>query len=238
METILLQFHQVTVAPEPPFHTGLQEANLVLPRGGLVLVRVDTDHLDHPLADLAQGLVAPTSGSVFYDGVDWQQRSPGAASDCRGRIGRVFRRGGWISNLDLDENIMLAQRYHTGRTDEDMVAEMEKLAADLGMPVLPRLRPAQVNRLELRRAQWVRALLGRPELLLLDQPARELPAGWAAPLVRLVQERRAEGCTVLWITSTRDDWDNPALKPSLKFELKDMKMRRSEHPASNGSGKV
>ena len=162
-----------------------------------------------------------------YQGRDWLERSPDEAAQERGRIGRVFESGGWISNLDLDENITLATRYHEWRSPGEALAEAETLARALGQADLLRARPALISRNELRRSQWIRALLGSPALLLMERPAYDLPTAWHAPLLDQVERARARGAAVLWITSdlfaTRDH-----LKPTLSLRL----LNRKLQPAS------
>ena len=84
----------------------------------------------------------------------------------RGKIGRLFEDEGWISDLDVDENIVLAQRHHTQRTDHDVLEEALQLARMFGLPGLPRGRPGQMRRWDLRKAACIRAFLGQPTLTL------------------------------------------------------------------------
>ena len=105
-----------------------------------------------------------------FEDTDWEEMAADAAAAARGRIGRVFEVRGWISNLDVDENITLAQRHHTSRPLGEIEAEALALAQQFGLADLPRLRPAMLRAGELRRAAWIRALLGAPTLILLEHP--------------------------------------------------------------------
>jgi phospholipid/cholesterol/gamma-HCH transport system ATP-binding protein len=223
--TSVLEFAGVTMDAQPPYDAGIADVSLSLPAGGLLLAAVDPTRPHTPLADLAQGLIAPSAGTVRHLGEDWQRVSADRAVALRGRMGRTFENGGWINNLDVDENITLPQRYHTSRDPEEILKEALTLAIDLGLPEIPAGRPAAVSRFLLRRAQWVRALLGHPALILLERPGDELPADWIAPLVKRIASERNAGAAVVWITSEPQREALSELNPTLQIDLRDGNMQ-------------
>ena len=50
----------------------LTGVNLVLQPGDLVLVMTDHGHDHLPLMDAAEGLLTPSEGNVFFEGVEWR----------------------------------------------------------------------------------------------------------------------------------------------------------------------
>ncbi|MCE9613069.1 MAG: organic solvent ABC transporter ATP-binding protein [Lentisphaerae bacterium] len=221
---MMLQFQNVRCAASDAYDGGLDGVDVALDAGDLLLLRVPAGHHRTPLPDLAQGLVNPEEGSVTFSGHDWRGLSPGRAAALRGRIGRVFDAGGWLSNLDVDENITLSQRYHTTRAEADIQDEARRLAREFGLADLPTGRPHAVDRSTLRCAQWVRAFLGQPALLVCDHAAHELEAPWTAALLAQLRAARAGGAAVIWLTSNAADARHPGLNPTLIFELKETRM--------------
>lgn len=217
MSDPLLEFRGVSAPAEAPYDVGLRDVSFALRSGDLALVRLEHGHPVTPLADLATGLLDPAAGEVLVAGRAWTARSADEAAAQRGRLGRVFERYGWLSNLDVDENVTLAQRYHRNRDPADALAEAQRIAAALGLPGLPAGRPAAVPRQELRRAEWVRALMGDPLLVLLERPGRELPAAWLDGLVAEIQRRREAGLAVVWTEEADSDLDAASLRPTLNF---------------------
>jgi phospholipid/cholesterol/gamma-HCH transport system ATP-binding protein len=195
----ILRFDRVSLAAQPPYAQDLTEVTLELCAGELGLVLVSPHAEGLPLADLAEGLVTPDAGSVKFEDVDWEEMDPDQAAAARGRMGRVFEQRGWISNLDVDENITLAARHHTTRPLAEIEAEALALAQQFGFDDLPRLRPALLRGGDLRRAAWIRALLGAPALILLEHPLREIAAANAAQLLDALKTARARGAAALWI---------------------------------------
>src|SRR5690242_9681594 len=107
----ILQFDSVTVEPGAGHESGIWQVNFSLMPGELLIVRLESSALRLPLADAAQGLVQLRSGSVQYQGRNWDQRSWDEAAAARGTIGRVFADGGWVRSLDVESNILLGQRH-------------------------------------------------------------------------------------------------------------------------------
>ena len=206
--TSSLRFENVSLTAQFPYTLDLAGISLELAAGEAQLVVTDLLPDGFPLADLAAGLLVPDEGRVYFAGEDWLALRPDAAAAARGRIGRVFEKRGWISNLDVDENITLAQRHHTTRPLAEIEAEALALAKQFGFDDLPRVRPALLRSGELRRAAWIRALLGAPALLLLEHPLRDLPAAAGAPLVAAVRAACARGAAVLWVAESFQGLEN------------------------------
>ncbi|MCP4451563.1 MAG: hypothetical protein GY809_08885, partial [Planctomycetes bacterium] len=119
----------------------------------------------------------------------------------RGRIGRVRPGSAWVGNLDIDENILLPQLHHTHRSETDLRQEALALCRTFGLDDLPRTRPTWTPRDVCQKAQWVRALLGEPQLLILEHPDETASDRDHTRLVESVDAARTRGAAVLWITS-------------------------------------
>ncbi|TAN37113.1 MAG: ATP-binding cassette domain-containing protein [Verrucomicrobia bacterium] len=204
----ILHLDRVSLAAQLPYAQDLTEITLELCAGELGLVLVPPHSDGFPLADLAEGLVTPDSGSIKFEDMDWEDMLPDQAAAARGRIGRVFEKRGWISNLDMDENITLAERHHTTRPLAEIEVEALTLAKRFGFDDLPRVRPALLRGGDLRRAAWIRALLGAPTLILLEHPLREIPSANAAQLLDTVQAARTRGAAALWIAESFQGLEN------------------------------
>lgn len=216
----ILAFSEVT-APSSGVHgTPIRDATFRLPRGGMVLVHVEEGHEEIPLADLASGLLAPDRGKVLFLDEDWASMSARRQSERRGRIRRVFRHFGWVSNLDIMENICLSEGHHTGRKFPDIASEADLLARRFGMEGIPAGRPPRVHSMMLRKLEWVRAFMGTPELIILERPLAGAPKGDMGRLVDAACEARQEGSAVLWITDEERDWECSQWGKPTRFQIK------------------
>ena len=211
----LLEFSDVSREVE----AGWSRCTLAVPAGALALLEVEPGAGGAAWADLASGLLAPDRGSVLFKGSDWASLEAGPAALARARIGRVFSGTAWISNLDVDENITLPLRYHGLMSDEESLREAGRLANRLGLPSLPSGRPAHASRAELRVAEWVRALLGPRDLVILEDPLRDIPRRGEDLLLGELERRRGDGLGVVWIEGAETGRARARLKPSLHFKV-------------------
>jgi phospholipid/cholesterol/gamma-HCH transport system ATP-binding protein len=215
----ILEFSDVTIESSPRYETGLWNSSFALNQGQLLLVRMERENERLPLADATEGLVPPTQGSVMFLGEDWRHLSADRAAAQRGKIGRLFEDEGWINDLDVDQNIMLAQLYHTSRSAKDILEEAVKLARVFGLPGLPLGRPGSMRRWDLRKAACIRAFLGQPALLILEQPERGVYADLMAPLANAVQSARRRGAAVLWIVTDPKIWNHSGIRATTRARM-------------------
>src|SRR5580765_602185 len=215
----IVKFSDVTIDSSAHYETGLWNSSFDLNAGELLLVRIERENERLPLADATEGLVSPAQGTVTFLGADWQRLPADHAAAHRGKIGRLFEDEGWISDIDVDENIMLAQRYHTQRTEEDILEEALQFARMFGLPGLPRGRPGKVRRWDLRKAACIRTFLGQPALIILEQPVRGVYTDILSPLLNAVQSARRHGAAVVWTVTDAQIWNHPDLRSTARARM-------------------
>ncbi|MEV0191649.1 ABC transporter ATP-binding protein [Kitasatospora purpeofusca] len=140
--------------------------------------------------ELIEGLAAPTGGRVRVLGHD-PHRERAAV---RPRIGIMLQEGGFPGDLTVGE---------TGRAWSGITSHARPLDEALELVGLGHRRGVRVKQLsggERRRLDLAMALLGRPEVLFLDEPSTGLDPEARAAVWQLVRELRAEGTTVLLTT--------------------------------------
>lgn len=215
----VLRFDQADLPDTGEYDTVLNGVNFEIRKGDLVMVQAQEHRRKIPLADAASGLVDAEKGKVLFKNEDWVTMGVALQTKCRGTIGRIFFGTAWVSNLDIDENITLAVRHHTGTPFSQLKKEAITLAEQFGMEGIPEKRPAWVSRGERQVLQWVRALLGKPELLVLEFPVEGLTAKEVETCMMLTGKERERGCGILWITFGDRAWDHGSLNPTRKFKM-------------------
>lgn len=173
---------------------------LALAPGSLVVVDPQGAEESAMLADACAGLVAPLAGTVRFRGRDWQAMGAAEANEARAEIGHCFAGGAWLGHLSMLENLTLAQRFYGRIAEAALLAQATQLARLFGLPGVPTGRPGTLDRADLARASLVRAFLGRPALVVLEEPRHDLPAAITAPLVQAARRVRDRGGAVLWLT--------------------------------------
>ncbi|HTP51017.1 MAG TPA: ABC transporter ATP-binding protein [Anaeromyxobacteraceae bacterium] len=147
------------------------------------------------------GLAPPASGEILLDGVPLPPRSP----SLRARMGVVFQEPSLDSKLGAEENLLLgAALFRIPRAEA--VERARALLLSAGLADRAREPVGRLSGGLRRRLELARALIHRPEVLLLDEPTTGLDAAsfrrtWDA-IARL---RREEGLTVILTTHRPDE---------------------------------
>ena len=215
--SLVLAFNGVST--EPLFDSPLWDVTFTLSQGEVLLIRLERGRFRLPLADLAAGVLYPDRGIVEFLGENWLRMSPDYSSAQRGKIGRVFEDHGWISNLDIGENITLAQRHHSTRSDSDIEEEATHLARMFGLPGLPHHPVAGMHREDLRRSELIRAFIGTSVLIILERPTRNIFPGIMPPLMNAIRAARDRGSAVIWTTSEDRVWSESGIHATLKCTM-------------------
>lgn len=215
----VLAFKRVLTEPSAFFDTPLWDVSFTLTQGQLLLVRMERGRFRLPIADLAAGIIAPADGAVEFMGKNWQEMTADDAAAQRAKVGCVFEGQGWISFLDVGQNITLAQRHHTTRADADIEAEATQLARLFGLPGLPHRSVSGARLEDLNRSAFIRAFLGQPALIILERPTRDLMPGILAPLVNAVRLARDQGSAIIWTTSEDLIWRDPGIHATFKCTM-------------------
>src|SRR3954466_7924089 len=170
-------------------------------------------------ADLCSGLITLNSGNVRFMGRDWSDLPHDYAAALRGRIGRVFATGGWLPFLDVETNILLPQLHHPRRDLKELRQEAQELAWEFGLPGLPLGQVDTLAAVDLGRAGLVRAFLGEPLLVLLEDPTRGLLAPIIPAVLNYAAMTRDRGGVVIWLARSGFARVDPLFPASQRLQL-------------------
>ena len=79
------------------------------------------------------GLINPDRGSIFIDGVDITKLSRKKLFELRQRFGMVFQGAALFDSYTVEENVGLALREHTNRSDEEIKTIAEEKLRMVGL---------------------------------------------------------------------------------------------------------
>jgi len=141
------------------------------------------------LLAIAGGLLAPSAGRCVVDGHDlYGMRERARVKARRDSVGFVFQSSNLLPSLNAEENV-LAPEVLRGRDRRAARTEAAELLAELGLDGLGARMPEQLSGGERQRVGIARALIGRPAVVLADEPTASLDGERGRSVVSLLRDQ-------------------------------------------------
>lgn len=148
------------------------------------------------LLHLIAGLDQPSAGVIEWPAL-------GSAEDLRpGPVSIAFQGPSLLPPLTVSENLALPALL-AGGAEADATAAAQVLIGEVGLSEVASKLPEEISGGQAQRAGVARALMGRPRLILADEPTGQLDRGSAAALINLIF-RHVDAAGAALVIATHD----------------------------------
>ena len=178
----------------------LKDVCLTVEKGDYIAIMGPSGSGKTTLMNLIGCLDVPTSGTYILEGEDLRDLTDDELADVRNKhIGFVFQHFHLMPRLTARDNVALPLLYAGVPLKERRQRAEEALIA-VGLEDRMDFLPNQLSGGQCQRVAIARAMVGKPAILLADEPTGALDTKSGAQIMDIFRQLSQEGMTILMIT--------------------------------------
>lgn len=147
--------------------------------------------------------IRPTSGKIMVGGVDITKIKDKDVPNLRRKVGVVFQDFKLLDDRTVFEQVALALEV-LGKNDEEIAKMVEHILKLVEIWDKRNLFPKQLSGGEAQRTAIARAVVGKPDVLLADEPTGDLDPKTAWGVIQLLNEINSWGTTIFMATHNKE----------------------------------
>ena len=178
----------------------LKNINLTVEKGDYLAIMGPSGSGKTTLMNLIGCLDVPTSGSYELDGKNLHDLTDDELADIRNKhLGFVFQRFHLLPKMTALDNVALPLLYGDVPLKERRERAMEALKS-VGLEDRMDFLPNQLSGGQCQRVAIARAMVGKPDILLADEPTGALDPKSGDQIMEIFRSLSDQGMTILMIT--------------------------------------
>jgi len=181
-------------------HTVLRDISLEVAAGEFLTILGESGSGKTTLLRIIAGFEHLTSGEVWMSGERLDLLPP-----YKRRVNTVFQSYALFPHLTVEENVAYGPRV-AGVASDEIRARVEEALAKVRMQAFAKYKPSKISGGQQQRIALARALVNRPQLLLLDEPLSALDANLRRQMqMELKALQREVSITFVFVTHDQEE---------------------------------
>ena len=149
-------------------------------------------------------LDVPTNGNYFFKDNDISKFNSNKLAELRNKeIGFVFQNFNLLPRLNALENVTLPLMY-SGKSTKQRNDLALKALEEVGLKDRINHRPNQLSGGQQQRVSIARAISGKPNLILADEPTGALDSKTSLEIMKILTSLNQQGITIILVTHEND----------------------------------
>ena len=182
----------------------LREINLEVQEGEYVAIMGPSGSGKTTLMNIIGCLDVLTSGTCLLDGENLANLTSNQMAGVRNRVlGFVFQQADLLPGLTALEIVALPLLYR-GVKKRERLEKAAEMLDKVGLSDRMTFRPNQLSGGQRQRVAIARAMVGKPKLLLADEPTGALDSKSGKQIMSLFRQLNDEGITIIMITHAQE----------------------------------
>ena len=177
----------------------LNDCSLSISRGEVVAIIGPSGSGKSTLLRCLNLLETPSSGHIFFDGVDITGKKVDIDLHRR-KMGMVFQHFNLFPHMTILRNMTLAPTKLLKKSKADAEKKAMELLTRVGLADRAGAYPSQLSGGQKQRIAIVRALCMEPEVMLFDEPTSALDPEMVGEVLSVMKQLAAEGMTMVVVT--------------------------------------
>ena len=183
--------------------TALDDVSMEIKQGEFVFIVGPSGAGKSTLLRILTRELLPTSGKVMVATHDITKIKDKDVPNLRRKVGVVFQDFKLLDDRTVFENVSLALEV-LGKKDDEIVKQVEHILKLVEIWDKRNLFPKQLSGGEAQRTAIARAIVGKPDVLLADEPTGDLDPKTAWGVIQLLNEINSWGTTIFMATHNQE----------------------------------
>lgn len=181
----------------------LEDINLEVKQGEFIFLVGPSGAGKSTLLRILTHEYLPSTGKVMVEDADITKIKDSEVPKLRRKIGFIFQDFKLLDERTVFENIALGLEVR-GKSDEEIQKEVEHILKLVEIWDKRNLFPRQLSGGEAQRVAIARAVVGKPDIVLADEPTGDLDPSTAWGVIQLLNEINSWGTTILMATHNQE----------------------------------